>query len=117
MHHNAQLRKECAQINASLMALKKCIMVRSTTAATGQNSARKSREYQHVYRSSKLTMALKNSFCREDARTVVIATVSPSSKDTEHSLSTLRQVSIMIGTNKGKKKKSSHLQGGSEHVV
>ncbi|MDC3321252.1 hypothetical protein OAV88_01490 [bacterium] len=115
MHHNAQLRKECAQINASLMALKKCVMFRA--ASSSSSPRRTETKHQHVYRSSKLTMCLKNSFSRRDAKTVVIATVSPSSKDTEHSLSTLRQVSIMIGTNKGKKKRSSHLQGGFEHVV
>ena len=40
-------------------------------------------------------MALKDSFAHPNARTVVIATVSPASKDTEHSLNTLRYASLM----------------------
>ena len=40
--------------------------------------------------------ALKDSFALPDARTVMIATVSPASKDTEHSLSTLRHACLMI---------------------
>ena len=84
MHHSAQRRKEGAQINASLMALKECVRAR----ASGKNRS-------HVYRKSKLTMALKGSFVLPTARTMIIATVSPSSKDTEHSLNTLRHACIM----------------------
>ena len=40
---------------------------------------------------------MKDSFALPDARTVMIATVSPASKDTEHSLSTLRHACLMIG--------------------
>ena len=42
-------------------------------------------------------MALKNSFKRKGAQTSVIATVSPASKDTEHSLNTLRHACVMAG--------------------
>lgn len=42
-------------------------------------------------------MALKSSFSLPEARTIVIATVSPASKDTEHSLNTLRHACIMHG--------------------
>ena len=84
MHHSAQRRKEGAQINASLMALKECVRAR----ASGKNRS-------HVYRKSKLTMALKGSFVLPTARTMIIATVSPSSKDTEHSLNTFRHACIM----------------------
>ena len=51
----------------------------------------------HVYRKDKLTMALKNALTSPLARTVVVCTVSPSSSDTEHSLSTLRHACIMAG--------------------
>ena len=86
MHHSADRRKEGAGINASLMALKECIRAR----AAGQNAS-------HQYRKSKLTMALKASFLFPSARTLIIATVSPASKDTEHSLNTLRHACIMDG--------------------
>lgn len=90
MHHSAQRRKEGAQINASLMALKDCVRAR----ASGKNRS-------HVYRKSKLTMALKGSFILPTAKTMIIATVSPSSKDTEHSLNTLRHACIMDLTEGG----------------
>ena len=73
-------------INASLMALKECIRAK----AAGKNAS-------HQYRKSKLTMALKASFLFPTSRTLVIATVSPASKDTEHSLNTLRHACIMDG--------------------
>ena len=79
MYHSAARRKEGAAINTSLMALKECIRAR----AAGQ-------DLNHYYRKSKLTMALKTSFADPKSRTVVIATVSPASKDTEHSLNSLR---------------------------
>ena len=40
-------------------------------------------------------MALKGSFVLPTARTMIIATVSPSSKDTEHSVNTLKHACIM----------------------
>lgn len=89
MYHGKERRKETSYINASLMALKECIRSRSR-AGNGQLS-------QHVYRKSKLTMALKSSFFLPHARTIVIATVSPASKDTEHSLNTLRHACLMNG--------------------
>jgi kinesin family member 2/24 len=79
MHHSAQRRKECSAINSSLMALKD--IMRAKAAGT---------PLAHFYRKSKLTMALKDSFASPQAHTIVVACVSPASKDTEHSLSTLR---------------------------
>jgi hypothetical protein len=74
------------------MALKECIRARSMGT---------SQQNQHVFRKSKLTLALKNSFFLPAARTIVIATVSPASKDTEHSLNTLRHACIMNGQEEG----------------
>lgn len=90
MHHTKQRRKEGAQINASLAALKSIVLAR----AAGKDA-------NHIYRKSKLTMVLKSSFMLPGAQTVVIATASPSSKDTEHSLNTLRHACIMDGQNDG----------------
>ena len=48
-------------------------------------------EGQHVpFRGSKLTLVLKDSFTNENARTVMIATVSPCSSSTDHTMNTLR---------------------------
>ena len=107
MYHNADRRKEGANINASLMALKDCIRAK----AAGKNAS-------HQYRKSKLTMALKYSFLMPASRTLVIATVSPSSKDTEHSLNTLRHACIMDGqesavaTGNGGEQETRFITGG-----
>jgi kinesin family protein 2/24 len=94
MYHDADRRKEGAAINSSLMALK--AVVRERVKGTDTSS---------LYRNNKLTQLLKTSFCIKEARTVVIATVSPSSKDTEHSLSTLRHACIMDGQGDGDEKR------------
>jgi len=83
--HNSDRRKESAQINSSLMKLKECIRARAKNATY------------IPYRQSKLTHLLKPSFDKETAKTVIIATISPSSKDTEHSLNTLRHACLMDG--------------------
>ena len=45
----------------------------------------------HVpYRASKLTLVLKDSFTRANARTVMIATVSPAASSADHTVNTLR---------------------------
>ena len=49
---------------------------------------------------------MKDSFALPDARTVMIATVSPASKDTEHSLSTLRHACLMIAKDSANGKES-----------
>ena len=76
--HNAQRRAESGHINASLLALKECIR------ALGKSS-------KHVpYRSSRLTMVLKDCFTSADAKTTMIATVSPGASSADHTINTLR---------------------------
>jgi kinesin family protein 2/24 len=106
MYHGKDRRKECSSINASLMALKDCIRGR----AAGKNVS-------HQYRKSKLTMALKSSFSLPSARTMVIATVSPASKDTEHSLNTLRHASIMGEGTANKQTDERFVSGGRTTVM
>lgn len=77
--HNAQRRAESADINTSLLALKECIR------ALGDGTSK------HIpYRGSKLTLILKDCFAAPDARTAMIATVSPGASSADHSLNTLR---------------------------
>ena len=97
MYHSAERRKEGAEINASLMTLKECIRIQGLV----KNPA-KAQKYNHIYRKSKLTKVLKGSFVLPNASTHIIATVSPASKDTEHSLNTLRHASLMMSKNSGK---------------
>lgn len=65
--HNAQRRGESAEINTSLLALKECIRALD---------ANKKGEKHVPYRSSKLTLILKDCFTSDCAMTTMIATVS-----------------------------------------
>jgi hypothetical protein len=72
------------------MKLKECVRARARRASYVP------------YRQSKLTHLLRASFVesggdRVAAQTAIIATVSPSSKDTEHSINTLTHACIMDG--------------------
>lgn len=68
---------EGSEINKSLLALKECIRALDLDAA-------------HLpFRQSKLTLVLKDSIIG-DVRTAMIATVSPATSSSEHSLNTLR---------------------------
>lgn len=72
------VRMEGAEINKSLLALKECIR------ALGRKGS-------HLpFRASKLTQVLRDSFIGENARTCMIAMISPGMQSCEHSLNTLR---------------------------
>lgn len=76
--HNRQRRTESSEINTSLLALKECIRAIDS-------------ESKHVpYRQSKLTLILKDCFVSKAARTAMIATLSPGSNSTDHTVNTLR---------------------------
>lgn len=79
---NRQTKLEGSEINKSLLALKECIR------AMDLDSSR------IPFRQSKLTMVLRDSFLG-NSRTCMIATVSPSSSNVEHSLNTLRYADRM----------------------
>jgi kinesin family protein 2/24 len=92
--HDAARRKESAEINSSLMALKECIRARVAQEAGATKV--------HVpYRDNKLTQLLKQTFTLKEASTIVIATISPTSADTEHSLRSLHHSCLMDGQHKG----------------
>ncbi len=76
--HNRQRRTESSETNTSLLALKECIR------AIDEDGG-------HVpYRQSKLTLILKDCFVSRMARTAMVATLSPGSSSTDHTVNTLR---------------------------
>jgi hypothetical protein len=78
------------------MALKECIRARVAADKSGAKV--------HIpFRDHKLTQLLKQSFTQADASTIVIATISPSSADTEHTLTTLYHSCLMDGQKGGGK--------------
>jgi kinesin family member 2/24 len=83
--NDKRVRIEGADINKSLLALKECIRALDGDA-------------RHVpFRGSKLTEVLRDSFIGEQARTVMIANISPSSSSVEHTLNTLRYADRVKG--------------------
>ena len=77
-HNDRNTRLEGAEINKSLLALKECIRALDMDKS-------------HVpFRGSKLTEVLRDSFVGKEARTVMIANISPNSSSVEHTLNTLR---------------------------
>jgi len=98
MYHSAERRKEGAEINASLHALKECIRHRMMKSAGGGGGGGEGAAAAHVpFRSSNLTKVLMESFTRADALLAMIATLSPTPTDTEHSVATLRTVRMLSG--------------------
>ncbi|TYZ65759.1 hypothetical protein PybrP1_007589 [[Pythium] brassicae (nom. inval.)] len=78
-HHGAARRKETIEINKSHLALKECVRAIGREDATGYVP----------YRASTLTRILKGCLWSKRAKASVVATVSPLSVDTEHTLHTL----------------------------
>ena len=117
--HSAERQREGAEINSSLMGLKACMrtaMADGAAAGAGEAAGRM------PYRQHALTKLLKDSFSSQDAaadaaaagggsesesghggggRTLMLATLSPSSADTEHSLSTLQHVAAIANSAAG----------------
>jgi len=79
---DSKTRREGAEINKSLLALKECI--RSLYSGS----------VQHVpFRGSRLTHIMRDAFVGAASHTIVVACVSPASASSEHTLNTLRYAS------------------------
>jgi kinesin family protein 2/24 len=100
--HGAQRRREGAEINASLHALKQCVRARAEKLRA---EARGATYNGHVpYREATLTRLLRESFETDGARDgassvklAMVGCVSPGAADTEHSISTLRTIMELGG--------------------
>jgi hypothetical protein len=92
------VRREGAEINTSLLALKECIRALSGGSKIAQSaepfgcspeesSAEKARV---PFRGSKLTTVLRDAFVGKKSRTVLLAHISPGHDAAEHTVNTLR---------------------------
>lgn len=118
--HSAERMRESAEINASLHALKECMRQRakekrpsspSTKAQSpsprfhrerrsrskGMVDEEDQRQVHVPYRDSQLTRVLQESFTRQGGYLAAIGTISPTSMDTEHTLSTLKALQMLLG--------------------
>ena len=101
-----------AEINKSLLALKECIRALDSDARHVpfrwvdhvrlrvqplRRTAHKLNHMSSCIRGSKLTEVLRDSFVGDEARTVMIANVSPNSASCEHTLNTLRYADRVKG--------------------
>ena len=102
--HDAAQRREGAEINASLYALKQCLRARNraAAAATAGDRAGAAAAWQphvHVpYRSSSLTRLLAEPLTDGGAALAVVGTLSPAAADAEHSLATLAAVAELASS-------------------
>ncbi|KAI5145311.1 kinesin family member 2/24 [Nematocida parisii] len=88
------IKREGAEINKSLLALKECIRAMDKSAV-------------HLpFRHSKLTQVLKESLVGE-SKCCIIATISPEEASTEHSLNTLRYAHRIRGLGSKKREDSA----------
>jgi len=93
--NDKQTRLEGAEINKSLLALKECIRALDLDKT-------------HVpFRGSKLTEVLRDSFVGKEARTVMIANISPNSTSVEHTLNTLRYADRVKELRKDKQERAA----------
>merc|ERR1719453_1987774 len=97
-------------INYSLLMLKECARVMHKNKQLQRQGVDKGQA--HVpFRASRLTHLLRSCFIDEAHQTVVIATLSPSPTDVEHSLNSLQHVGMMRG---GRQTELSQASSASE---
>ncbi|SPO31988.1 related to Kinesin-like protein KIF2C [Ustilago trichophora] len=96
MTNHAQRMAETVAINTPLMTLKSCIRARTSPSSCSDTKG----GVPHIpFRSSKLTLALKEAFdlySRQPTHTVFIATASPDLADVAATLNTLRYASALV---------------------
>ncbi|DBA03366.1 TPA: hypothetical protein N0F65_004643, partial [Lagenidium giganteum] len=89
LHHDSARLRETVEINKSHLALKQCMWALENDECKGGYVP---------YRASTLTRILKGCLWSTDCLGAVIATISPLSVDTEHTLCTLQCAGEMLAT-------------------
>ena len=130
-----KLLRESAEINKALGALKNCFRAYHASNASrnkeddkedistnGTNGTKeicqtKRTKIKAPYRHSMLTRVLKRCFEGNGHRTAIIATVSPTTTDLEHTLNTLKHVSLMAAPTTTKTTTTGTVATASPQVV
>mmetsp|Transcript_68968 Transcript_68968/g.121969 ORF Transcript_68968/g.121969 Transcript_68968/m.121969 type:complete len:661 (-) Transcript_68968:87-2069(-) len=92
-HHTRSMAERGGLINYSLLMLKECARIMHKNRKGRQTGQGK--EAHVPFRSSRLTHLLRTCFTDDSHKTTVVATLSPSPTDVEHSLNTLQHVGMM----------------------
>eukprot|EP00435_Cladocopium_sp_Y103_P011653 s1560_g3.t1 len=90
--HSRSMAERGGLINYSLLMLKECARVMHKQM---KQLGEKTEELHVPFRRSRLTHLLRSSFTDPSHQTTVVATLSPSPTDVEHSLNTLQHVGMM----------------------
>eukprot|EP00931_Biecheleriopsis_adriatica_P049539 TRINITY_DN28663_c0_g1_i1.p1 TRINITY_DN28663_c0_g1~~TRINITY_DN28663_c0_g1_i1.p1 ORF type:complete len:663 (+),score=135.57 TRINITY_DN28663_c0_g1_i1:28-1989(+) len=93
--HTRSMAERGGHINYSLLMLKECARIMHLNRRKLELGADASSTCHVPFRNSRLTNLLKSSFMDENHLTTVVATLSPSPTDVEHSLNTLQHVGMM----------------------
>ncbi|GAB5371708.1 hypothetical protein AAMO2058_001602900 [Amorphochlora amoebiformis] len=93
--HTAEQHKKFVGINQSLMALKQCFRAYRTKIKSSKDS--KASQAFIPFHASALTHLLRECFLDPTHKTALVATISPTSTDVEHTRETLEHVSFMMG--------------------
>ena len=89
------MHRESAEINKALGALKDCFRCFHSNLKKGQQERKNKKLLKAPYRHSMLTRVLKRCFEGTAHRTAIVATISPTTTDLEHTLNTLKHVRLM----------------------
>ena len=84
------VRREGAEINTSLLALKECIRALSAEKSVVAEPPPGDASARVPFRGSKLTTVLRDAFVGKRSRTVLLAHISPGHDSAEHTVNTLR---------------------------
>mmetsp|Transcript_59963 Transcript_59963/g.111186 ORF Transcript_59963/g.111186 Transcript_59963/m.111186 type:complete len:662 (-) Transcript_59963:160-2145(-) len=96
VQHTRSMAERGGHINYSLLMLKECARLMHRNAQRQAAGKENDAKQQHVpFRSSRLTHLLQSCFTDESHTTTVVATLSPTPVDVEHSLNTLKHVAMM----------------------
>lgn len=111
------MHRESAEINKALGALKDCFRCYHSNSAASKNKSTVAKSTRKLpYRHSMLTRVLKDCFESKEHKTSIIATCSPTTTDLEHTLNTLKHVSLMAAEPANRNKVKQKTVKGNQKI-